>query len=241
MNAFDDANELIKHAEADMVKIREAYEASLHAKEVTGTLRVQIKNFVENLRSALDFCAHGLFDRYGSSSKAKPKIYFPYATASQDRATFEKSGRIEACIPGISASRPDIVQSLLDMQHFGSHGYTWLPDFMELTNENKHERLTPQVRRESKELRISGGGASIGIGQGASISVGSGASISIGGAIIRGGQTFGVGNPPRVEGGKVETITWVSFNFESTGRPVLPLLEAALEATSQIVTELSDK
>lgn len=241
MNAFDDANELIKHAEGDLKKIREAYAASLHAKEISGPLRIQIKNFVENLRSALDFCSHGLFERYGSSSKTNPKTYFPYALASQDRATFVKSGRIEVCIPGINASRPDIVQALLEMQHFGSHGYMWLPDFMELTNENKHQRLTHQTRKESKELRISGGGASIGIGQGASISVGPGASISIGGAVIRGGQTFGVGNPPRVEGGKVETITWVSFHFESTGRPVLPLLEAALKGAHEIVSELSGK
>lgn len=241
MSAFDDANELIRYAESDLAKIREAYEASLHAKEVSGTLRVQIKNYVENLRSALDFAARGLFERYGSSPKSSPKIYFPYATASQDRATFEKSGRIETCIPGLGASRPDVVQSLLEMQHFGSYGYTWLPDFVDLTNENKHERLTPQIRKESKELRISGGGASIGIGEGASISIGPGASISVGGAVISGGQTFGVGKPPRVEGGKVETITWVSFNFDSTGRPVLPLLDAALKGTRQIITELSGK
>lgn len=241
MSTFDDANELIRHAEGDLAKIREAYEASLHAKEVSGTLRVQIKNFVENLRSALDFAARGLFEKYGSSPKPNPKIYFPYAATTQDRPTFEKSGRIEACIPGINASRADVVQALLEIQHFGSRGYKWLPDFMDLTNENKHERLTPQVRKESKELRISGGGASIGIGEGASISIGPGASISIGGAVIEGGQTFGVGKPPRVQGGKVETITWVSFNFESNGRPVLPLLDDALKGVRQIVTELSGK
>jgi len=241
MSAFDDARELLNHADGDFATIREAYDASLHAKEVSGNLRVRIKNFVENLRSALDFSARGLFDKYGSSPKGKPKIYFPYAAANQDRATFEKSGRVEACIPGLNASRPDIVKSLLEMQHFGSHGYSWLPDFMDLTNENKHERLTPQIRKESKELRISGGGAAIGLGEGASISLGPGASISIGGAVIRGGQTFGVGRPPRVEGGIVETITWVSFNFDSNGRPVLPLLETALKGCRQVVTELSGK
>lgn len=241
MGAFEDANDLIRHAESDLAKIRQAYEASLLAKAVSGTLRVVIKNLVENLRSALDFAARGLFDRYGSSSKGSPKIYFPYATVAQDRSTFKRSGRIDACIPGLSASRPDIVQALLEMQHFGSRGYTWLPVFMDLANENKHERLTPQVRRESKELRISGGGASIGLGEGASISLDPGASISIGGAVIRGRQRFGVGNPPRVEGGKVETITWVSFHFESTGQPVLPLLDSALKGTGQIVADLSGK
>lgn len=241
MSAFDDAKELIRHAEGDLAKIRQAYEASLHAKAVSGSLLVQIKNFFENIRSALDFSAGGLFERYGSSKKADPKIYFPYATANQDRATFEKSGRIEICIPGLSLSRPDLVQLLLEMQHFGSRGFAWLPIFMELTNENKHQRLTPQVRRESKELRISGGGASIGIGEGASISIGHGASISIGGAVIRGGQSFGVGNPPRVEGGRVEEITWVSFHFDSNGEPVPPFLEIALKGAREIVNELSGK
>lgn len=241
MGAFDDAKELLKHAEAELPKIREAYQRSLRDKTVSAGLLVEIKNFFENVRSALDFAAGGLFERYGSYGKDKPRIYFPYATANQDRATFEKSGRIETCIPGLSASRPDLVQWLLEVQHFGSRAYSWLPEFMELTNENKHQRLTPQVRRESKELRITGGGASIGIGEGASISVGPGASISVGGAVIRGGQTFGVGNPPRVEGGRVETITWVSFHFDSTGRPVLPFLEEALKGATEILNELSTK
>ena len=79
------------------------------------------------------------------------------------------------------------------------------------------------------------------MGEGASNSVGPGVSISIGGAVIKGDQTFGVWNPPRVEGGKAETITGVSFNFESTGRLVLPLLKTALKGTGQIVAELSVK
>ena len=241
MSAFDDANELANYAENTLPGIRAAYEESLHAKAISNNLRIEIKNFFENLRSALDFVARGIFDCYGSSKKAKSKTYFPYATADQTRSLFEQSGRIEACIPGLTASRPDIVQLLLEMQHFGSYGYTWLPAFMELTNENKHQRLTPQIRREIKELRISGGGASISLGQGASISVGRGASISIGGAVIRGGQSFDVNRPPHVEGGVAEVITWVSFHFESNDQPVLPFLESAQKGISDIVKELSSK
>ena len=241
MGAFDDANELVHHAEKKLPNVRAAYEASLHAKGVSQSLLIEIKNFFENLRSALDFAARGVFDRYGSSNRAKPKIYFPYATADQTRAHFEQSGRIEVCIPGLTASRPDIVQLLLEMQHFGSRGYTWLPAFMELTNENKHQRLTPQIRKEKKELRISGSGASISMGQGASISLGAGTSISIGGAKIRGGQSFDVNRPPRVEGGKAEAITWVSFHFQSNDQPVIPFLERAQKGISDIVKELSAK
>jgi len=239
MSAFDDAKGLASHAERELPKILAEYEKSLRSKTVSQTLLIQIKNFLENLRSALDFAARGLFERYGSSKSAKPKIYFPYATANQTQAVFEQSGRIDTCIPGLTAKRPDISQLLVEMQHFGSRGYSWLPGFMELTNENKHQRLTPQIRKEAKELRISGGKAKMSLGQGASISIGSGASISIGGATIRGGQSFDVNQPPHVEGGNAEVITWVSFHFDSNGQPVIPFLQAALKGVRHMVTELS--
>jgi hypothetical protein len=239
MGAFEDADSLIQHADVELPKIKTAYEASLHAKEISSTLLIEIKNFCENLRSALDFAATGIFDRYGTSSTSKPKIYFPYATAAQTQAAFEKSGRIDTCIPGLSGSRPAIVRLLLEMQHFGSRGYTWLPSFMELTNENKHQRLTPQVRKETKELRISGEGASMSLGEGTSISIGQGAFISIGGSIIPGGQSFDVNRPPQVKGGKAEVITWVSFHFETNDQPVIPFLENVLDGVRNIVTDLS--
>lgn len=239
MSAFVDAKSLIQHAEEELPKIRQAYSESLNTKSIGARLLVEIKNFCENLRSSLDFAAHGLFEQHCAPSAKKPKIYFPYATAKQSRAEFEQSGRIDACIPGLSAARPDVVALLLEIQHFGSRGYKWLPAFMELTNENKHQRLVPQVRRESKELRISGGGASIALGQGASISLGAGASISIGGAIVPGGQTFDVNRPPQVQGGRVEVITWVSFHFETNGEPVIPFLETSLKGVQEIVGSLS--
>ena len=238
MSYFDDARVLLDHAREDLTKIHKEYEASLSQKAIKPTLLVEIKNLMENLRSALDFSAHGLFDKYGSSTKKNPRIYFPYATADQDLSAFRRANRIDVCIPGLAATRPDIVTLIEDLQHFGRASMSWVPDFMALNNENKHQRLTPQVRRESKELRISGGGASIGLGQGASISIGRGASISIGGAVIRGGQTFDVNNPPVVQGGKTEVITWVSFDFEEVGRPVLPLLTEAVRGVGEILDEL---
>ena len=239
MSAFDDAKSLVQHAQDELPKIRRAYDESLAAKAIAPRLLVEIKNVCENLRSALDFTAHGVFDRHCSASGKKPKIYFPYAIAKQSRPEFEKSGRIEICIPDLRAARPDVYDLLLEMQHFGNKGFKWLPAFMDLTNENKHQRLVPQIRKEVKELRISGGGAAISLGPGASISVGTGASISVGGAVIRGGQTFDANNPPQVQGGRVEVITWVSFHFETNGEPVLPFLEQAMKGVANIVEDLS--
>ena len=241
MGAFDDAEELVRHAGQKLADIQKEYERSLNKQRIRATLLVEIKNFFENLRSALDFTAHGIFDQFGSSRKANQRVYFPYSTTGQTRSEFEKTGRIEQCIPGLTASRPDIVQLLLEMQHFGSRGYDWLPDFMALTNENKHQKLTPQVRHETKELRVSGPGASISLGQGASISMGSGTSISLGGAVIRGGQTIDTNHPPVVEGGRSDVITWVSFQFEHNGRPVYPFLKLAQKGVSEIVSELGSQ
>jgi len=239
MGYFEDAAALVEHARGELPKIKKAYDESLEAQEVKSYLLVEIKNFLENLRSALDFSARGLFERFGQSPKSDPNIYFPYARLGQSRPDFEKSKRIDTCIPGLTSSRPDIVSILMEIQHFGTKGYRWLPEFMELNNQNKHEKLTPQTRQESKELRIASGGAMISLGEGASISLGHGASIGIGSAVIPGGQVIDVSRPPVVLGpATVNRIRWVSFLFESNGRPVLPFLQTVVDGVAAIVEEL---
>lgn len=84
-----------------------------------------------------------------------------------------------------------------------------------------HQRLTPQIRKEIKELCISSGGAIVGIGEGASISIGSGALIQIGNTVIPGNQIIDTNHPPITHGpAKVEVITWVSFHFSSNDQNV---------------------
>ena len=240
MSYFDDANSLLQHAEKQLPQIKAEYESSLSKKEIDTSLLIDIKNFMENLRSALDFSAHGLFDAYGSSSKAKPNIYFPYAALAQDITKFRQNKRIERCIPGISASRPDIASKLETFQHFSSPDNKWLPIFMDLNNENKHQQLTPQERKETKQLNISSGGAGISLGEGASIQLGAGSSIQIGGMTIPGGQTISTKSPASTIGPGQQTLTrWVSFNFTSNNEPVLPLLQKSLTGIKSIVNELS--
>ena len=60
MSYFDDAKQLITHAEAKLVEIEQAYKDSLNDKAIKSELLIEIKNFMENLRSSLDFTAQGL-------------------------------------------------------------------------------------------------------------------------------------------------------------------------------------
>jgi len=239
MSNFEDAKALVSHAEEELPRLKAAYEASLHEQTVKPSLLIEIKNIMENLRSALDFAAHGIFDNHGSSNRTNPKIYFPYALLTQSQAAFQSSNRIETCIPGITASRPDIVSKLESYQHFADPKNEWLPVFMDLNNENKHQRLTPQTREEKKQLKLESGGTSISLGSGCSISMGPGTSIQIGGMTIPGGQNISPESPARYGGqGKQTVITWVSFKFDSNGEEVLPFLAKAIQGTRRIVDEL---
>ena len=111
---------------------------------------------------------------------------------------------------------------------------------MELNNENKHQQLTPQIRRETKQLSITSSGAGISLGEGASIQISGGAAIQLGNAIITGNQTIDINNQARIHGQATqEIITWVSFHFATNNAPVLPLLEDALKGIEKMVSELS--
>ncbi len=241
MGHFEDANSLVKRSGRDLEGLTTAYQRSLSLQVVSSELLIDIKNLMENLRSALDYAAHGLFNSYGSSTKADPKVYFPYAIASQSLTEFRNANRIDICIPGIAATRPDVVLKLEGYQHFSGKQWRWVPIFMELNNSNKHQQLTPQIRRQARELRMTfPGGAGITMGEGAKIVIGGGASITSGGATIRSGQEISVDKPPVMTGGgNSEVITWVSFHFASNGEAVVPFLVECVDGVKKIVKELS--
>jgi len=238
MSYFDDAKNLVGHAKTLFQKIKQTYDESLNEQKVNPSLLIDIKNLMENLRSALDFTAHGIFDKYGDKSYTG-NIYFPYAWKDLDIVGYRSRNIIEK-IPGLANSRPDIAVKIESYQYFSNPANIWLPTFMDLNNENKHQRLTPQVRRETKQLNIKSGGASMLLGQGASIRIGGGASIRIGNAIIQGGQTIDVNNPAEITGQATqEVISWISFHFSSNNEAVIPFLNNALVGIEKIVNELS--
>ncbi|HEX8514564.1 MAG TPA: hypothetical protein VF868_00085 [Bacteroidia bacterium] len=240
MSYFDDANELVLHGKQTLDKIKSAYEESLNEQTIKKSLLIEIKNFMENLRSALDYSAHGLYDKYGDKTKKADKIYFPYAWTGLDNATFNAKKVIEQKIPGLTVNRPDIGAKIESYQHFASADNSWLPKFMELNNENKHQKLTPQTRKEIKELKITSGNVGMSIKGNAGIRISGNASIRIGNAIITGNQNINPNNPAIISGqGKQEIITWVSFHFTDNNEPVYPLLTQALNGIEKIVTELS--
>jgi hypothetical protein len=88
MGHFEDALTVLDLAGEQLRDIKSEYDKSLQDKEVKTRLLGTIKNFMENLRSALDYSAHGLFAKYGSSPRPDPKIYFPTQRKTTPVRTF---------------------------------------------------------------------------------------------------------------------------------------------------------
>ncbi len=104
--------------------------------EESGTFR---RNGHKPPRSALDYTAQGLVYKY--SPENEKKVYFPYASKETNKNKFIKEKRINKSLPGLSESRPDLVELIVSMQHFSSDGARWFPEFMDLNNKNKHLHL----------------------------------------------------------------------------------------------------
>ena len=59
----DQVDALTDHAKVDLAKIEKQYSNSLQKQTIAPTLQIDIKNFMENLRSALDYLAHDIYEQ----------------------------------------------------------------------------------------------------------------------------------------------------------------------------------
>ena len=218
MSRIDDIEATLEVAEELFESIEQEYRRSLKIKSISPKLPVLIKNYLENLRSPLDYAAREISDNIlGKSMKA----YFP--VACKDQAAFIK--QMNKDFPNLQDREPQLFSTIEKIQPFQSDGCEALRKLSKLVNENKHDRLTEQTKTEQKGLDIKFPG-------GAGISMGPGCSISGGGTISSGGGTFtpgggSVSGDSPVQFGKnihQTVVTWVSFTFTGTGDNVLVLL-----------------
>ena len=102
MEQFESAKDLIEYSKETLEEIKLEYEKSLQQKNIEKKLLIKIKNFTENLRSALDYTAYELFYKYCKDYPLKRKdtwIYFPYAGTGSNQMEFQ--GTSDRKIPGI--------------------------------------------------------------------------------------------------------------------------------------------
>ena len=235
MSRLDDITTTLQVTDELFDTIKGGYHQSLRSKAIDPKLTVYIKNYLENLRSCLDYIASEIAENILSIQKSH-KPYYP--VACQDATQFRK--HVDKNLPGLETVHPTLFSKLEALQPWNQEGCRALPKLSKLVNDNKHDQLSAQTRTESKGLRIRfPGGAGIDIGAGASIS-GGGIIGSGDGWITPGGGTISGDSPATIGQNVQQTVqVWVSFSFTETGDEVLTLLDECRLDVRRIVSELT--
>ncbi len=235
MGRLEDIKVLIEVADEQLQKIEDEYNKSLNNKAINPKLPAYIKNYLENLRSSLDYLANEICEKILLKTK-REKTYFPISC--ENSKAF--AAHIDKYLSGLEVVNKQLYSLLEEFQSYSKSGIQALPKLSKLVNENKHNQFSPQTRTERKRLIIEfPGGSSITMGPGCSIS--GGGIISSGGAWISPhGGTISGDSPAQVGGGGVrQTITvWVSFKFVETGDDVISLLKACRGDVDYILSRI---
>lgn len=236
MNRKADIKVLLDEVTRQYNKIIAGYEAALHNQSLD--LRVPVKNLMENLRSALDYMAHDIYEACCQPSRAvkgisDPKrIYFPYG---KDLNAFRSS--IRSFLPGLESGSKAVFDLLLSIQPF-TCGDSWLFDLCSILNDKKHDRLTEQIRTETQTHTVQGPNGSVSIQVNPNVEI-----ISTPNSM----EIFGVPAEFRADGIytapspllKHTRITWVGFTFAGTSVNVLELLNKAVSGVTRFSESLN--
>jgi hypothetical protein len=247
---FEDAEAQVQNAEKRLVELRQAYKKCLHEQTISRDLKVGVTEVVNSLRSALDYCAKEVSQKCGVTGQ---EVYFPVACKGFNPTAFQ--GLLCLKIPGVKG-RPDLEPVFASFQEFADPAYSWLPDFATLSNDNKHDHLTPQKREETERIvaewnsqmaakvlqgDLSAGGEATSDTELRCLFPPLVAHVERGGRVIVGGVEVEPGKPHPALQMRVTGEVWVDFKFDGIDQPVLPFLRCCVDGVRKIVTTLKDK
>lgn len=213
---------LIKKSRDSMVSLKNDYQASLKAKEVSEDLKVDIKNILENLRSCLDYIARDVYEKLISSPPER--LYFPIRhTATEFQQVVFRD------FPSLDKLAPNIYAVIEKLQPYND---PWLGNFNRLNNNNKHEDLVEQSRTETRRITVlsKNGGGSVSWGQGVTFGPG----VSVMGVPINPRTQMPV--PNTTTDTKVEI--WVDFKFQDNNESVIPFLEKSVNYVESVCNSI---
>jgi hypothetical protein len=218
-----DIDAVVEHAQEQLELVGSIYESALQEQQVNSTLQVRIKNVVENQRSALEYVAHAIYAGYGDGKGARS--YYPLAVVDKKFPTL-----FDRLLPGVAATCPAVRDAIEARQPYQG-GYEWLHHLSLLTNENKHRRLTPQARTETRRVRVETvGGSRVEYGEG--VRFGSG--VLIGGVPVDPNTQLPVPSPQQ----SVTVTTYVDWLFEEPPLSALGTLQRIQGALPSLIDDV---
>lgn len=215
---FNDTEAVIEKAEKVLQDINNKYQQFLN-RQITDDLLVDIKDYLGNLKSALDYLGNKI---EGLDS------YFPVANSPRDFNN--KMIKVNSKIKSV----------LEKWQPYNNN--EWLRWFNILNNKNKHVTIIPQKRRETREFSIkkkNGGGGMVV----RNCFFRGKVNFGVGGISVPIDEQTQF--PADVEGVDIDRRIWVDFNFDNnlfkdlpSNISVLPFLKICFENIKKIISEV---
>ncbi|MDN7895820.1 hypothetical protein QZM82_06385 [Burkholderia cepacia] len=149
MAHYDDMQELLTDVSRLRGELEKQYQDARTDPEIKTVLRPAVKSALEQLRSALEYSAYGLYEKYCTATMNERNVYFPYAL---EEAAFNL--RMDACLKGLPAACPGAADAIRSIQPFAC-GDDWLPNLCNQTNFLKHKGLGEIARENSPHSALS--------------------------------------------------------------------------------------
>lgn len=154
--SLEDSKLLIEDSEKLLSEIKIIHDRDISSGKDTPLLRIRIKQFLENINSALDYAAFHIFKEYcakkiqenepGKFSFRESRVYFP---CLDDREKFENY--INDRFKYLKDENEELINILAKFQPFPTRS-KWLKNLKLLVNNNKHRELTQQKRQHSTQI-----------------------------------------------------------------------------------------
>lgn len=222
---FKDIEAVMQKANGSLLNIEQEYLKCLQEKSIPEPLLVDIKDYLANLRTALDYMWNKIPAISGD--------YFPVANSEAD--FIAKTKNIDAKFSSVLKKHQDYSQA------------GWLRCFNLFRNKNVHLTLIPQKRSETKEFSVKRAGTpeNIATFRGCTFG-GNGNHISMFGVPMP--IDLKTQFPVDTQGLDIKRIIWVDFLFDGAsisadfpeGISALPFLKQSLTNVSKIILNLEE-
>lgn len=148
MHRIDDAKIVLKSANDKFSNIKTLYNKCEYDDSLCPELRLEIKGFLENIRSCLDYTTNYIFDTHckqNFSEKELPRIqksiYFPNRKTKKLFDSYIKNNFI-----GLTSNDPVVLLWEKNQLFYNS---SWVSKLCDITNSTKHIELVKNRRTES--------------------------------------------------------------------------------------------
>src|SRR5450432_4254477 len=114
------------------------YEAAMLSESVPDEMQIVVKEILDHLRAALDYCAQQVWTHF-SSRPPGTKVYFPIAQEGAKESDFLSV--MNRQMPGVAAASAPAYETFKNFQAFTDKANAWLPELATLVNQTKHDHL----------------------------------------------------------------------------------------------------